>query len=188
MKLKCPKPDCGQDCESLKGLKQHMSKSHDGWTDSDIAEAASKVSGDEGAALLGARDFPSAAASAPTSDKPAGAESPKSRKTREEREQESARMEFARTMAHEMCKSLAKDPWEIMSWALMDERLGISDAEAEPIAQAYQKIVDAMGLQFASTWFAVWIALRSNFAVIKSRLPIIQEHLEAAKPKVETKI
>ena len=55
-------PECGFEAKNLRGWKMHMSKSHDGYTDAQLAEVAESASSEQGAAAAGYPDFESAAA------------------------------------------------------------------------------------------------------------------------------
>lgn len=174
--LKCNACDT-QSINTLQGWKRHRTQYHDGYTDEDLKQALKEAGASEGAAALGEKNFESASVSSPETDQPV--EAPKrGRKPKIEQEQLQARLEFSRAMAKEICDSITRDPYDIMAWLLDQPSLSLTDAEAEPISAAWQRLCEIFGFEFASKWWAIIIVIRANSHAIHSRMPTIMAALE----------
>lgn len=174
--LKCPHKNCDFTSESVKGWKQHMSKSHSGWTPETYEKAVQDASASEGAGLAGAKDI--ASADAPPTDKPQQAETGSKYIPRKERLAEELRLEKIGRIRRTICKAAAEWPYSTLAWYLDMPEMKLTNDEAATITEGYTEVADALGWEFASRLWLLLIALEANRQALEARWPLIKKALE----------
>ena len=193
--LKCYK--CTKVCASQKGLMQHFSKSHGGYSTGDLVKsgltsAKEKESGSGIArTLAGGFDSPGAvAAAAPLTDAAAKAAAEESKPRRSSKLSQAdldkaERAEKARERIGQIiCRKAARGPYVACAALLNDPRWLLIDEEEKEITEAMIQLAEASEWDFSRPIFA-WIAIvAAHSDAIMARLPLLlQPQAEPEPPK-----
>src|SRR6266566_1337246 len=185
---------CGQTCKNLHGWKSHMSRTHDGYDDADLAEAAGLANG-EGNVRARMEAF------AETMPEPEGESSPSAQR-RVDGEPGTVSgpappIEFPGRRVRATPRKLKKILGGIPARILEQSGIELDKDDNEALDEAGEFLADIFGFEFSvpeskvlvqSRWWAIlWVAGVAGLVYIKHRFPEVAKAIfRAAKKDDET--
>lgn len=125
-------PDCSSEFESLRGWKRHMSMTHGGWTEDQVAKIAENLSSEQGAVATGFQSFEEAEAALSSSQVDTEEEKPRKRRATKTQKEVSGEL---KKKFDAVCGSLAE-----IAVSSIDSLL-TSSFQSEPMTESEKKSI-----------------------------------------------
>jgi hypothetical protein len=182
-KWKCER--CETECTSERGWKRHMTMKHGAYDTKEEASAGGTGIRAEARSVLGDSSLADVASDVnrvPGEGPRIGDESGsrKSRRTREERDQEEKRLLAFKRIGGALCRKVATIPYNVWAAVVHRPEMALSDEEAKELTDSYLQLLEGTEIDFSNPKWALMAIMAINIECIARRIPHFKQMMDEA--------